>query len=75
MKTIKNIDHYLTEGIFDKKIKSMKADLEDKYGPATGKTIDVIYKHLLMVPEFKKLSTDRQGEIAVKVLMMIQGKG
>jgi hypothetical protein len=38
------------------------------------KTIDLIYKHLMMVPDFKKLSMDRQGEISMKVLKMIQGK-
>lgn len=69
------IDNYLNEGIFDKRMASMKADIDKKYGPVGGKTIDNIYKHLMMVPEFKKLSMDRQGEISMKVLAMIQGKG
>ena len=69
------VKKYLGEGIFDKRTASMKADLDKKYGPAGGKTIDNIYKHLMMVPEFKKLSMDRQGEISMKVLAMIKGKG
>jgi hypothetical protein len=68
------LTEYLEEGIFDKKMASMKADLDKKYGSASGKTIDNIYKHLMMVPEFKKLGMDRQGEISMKVLSMIQGK-
>jgi len=76
MKTImEEIDSYLTEGIFDKRIKSMQADLDKKYGPKGGKTIDVIYKQLMKVSEFKKLSMDRQGEISMKVLHMILGRG
>lgn len=38
------------------------------------KTINLIHKHLMMVPDFKKLSMDRQGEISMKVLKMIKGK-
>jgi len=69
------IGKYLKEGIFDKRVASMKADLDKKYGSAGNKTIDVIYNQLMKVPEFKKLSMDRQGEISMKVLAMIKGKG
>jgi hypothetical protein len=67
------IKKYLNEGMFDKKMSSMKADIEKKYGTIQGKTVDLIYNHLMKVPEYKKLSMDRQGEIAMKVLMMIKG--
>ena len=53
------LSEYLTEGLFDKRRASMKADLEKKYGSPGAKTIDLIYKHLMMVPDFKKLSMDR----------------
>jgi len=69
------LSEYLTEGLFDKRRASMKADLEKKYGSPGAKTIDLIYKHLMMVPDFKKLSMDRQGEISMKVLALIKGKG
>ena len=62
----------------------MKADVEKRFGKhispliqrfdPKGKTIDAIYTQLMKVPDFKNLSFDRQGEIAVKVLQMIQGK-
>ena len=39
------------------------------------KAIDAIYNNLMKVPEFKRLSMDRQGEISMKVLALIMGKG
>ena len=68
------ISKFLTEGIFDKRMANMKADLEKKYGSPGAKTIDLIYNQLMKVPDFKKLSMDRQGEISMKVLAMIKGK-
>jgi len=74
MKTIMEaIDSYLTDGIFDKRMANMKADIEKKYGTIQGKTVDLIYNQLMKVPDYKRLSMDRQGEIAMKVLMMIKG--
>lgn len=67
------IEKYLNEGVFDKRMSSMKADIEKKYGTIQGKTVDLIYNQLMKVPDYKKLSMDRQGEIAMKVLMMIKG--
>jgi hypothetical protein len=67
------IEKYLTEGMLDKRVASMKADIEKKYGTIQGKTVDLIYNQLMKVPDYKRLSMDRQGEIAMKVLMMIKG--
>ena len=39
------------------------------------KAIDAIYNNLIKVPEFKRLSMDRQGEISMKVLALIMGRG
>ena len=36
------------------------------------KLVDKIYKALNTIPEFKKLSMDRQGEISVSVKKMIE---
>jgi hypothetical protein len=67
------LDKYLNEGVFDKRMSGMKADIEKKYGTIQVKTVDLIYNNLMKVPDYKKLSMDRQGEIAMKVLMMIKG--
>lgn len=65
------IDKKIGEGIFDKKMSNMKADLEKKYGKAGNKLVDKVYNQLIKIPEFKKLSMDRQGEISVQVTKMI----
>ena len=74
------IEKYLNEGMGSfRRMASLEADLAKKYKSGVrqgiGKTPDLIYKQLTKVPEFKKLSMDRQGEIAVKVMDMIQGRG
>ncbi len=33
-----------------------------------------IYRALRKLPEFKNLSMDRQGEIVIKIVMMMSGK-
>lgn len=72
MKTILDkIDEKLEEGIFDKKMAGMKADLAKRYGKAGGKLVDSIYNQLIKIKEFKNLSMDRQGEISVAVQKMI----
>lgn len=67
------IAKYLGEGIFNKRVKSMEADLEKKYGRAGSKVVDKVYDLLMKMPEYKKLSMDRQGEIAMAVAKMIGG--
>lgn len=37
-----------------------------------GKEIDVLYEALLSVPSFKNLGMDRQGELTMKIMKMIQ---
>ena len=72
------LDKYLTDGVFDKRVSSMEADLAKKYKSGIrqgkGKLVDKIYSNLMKIADYKKLSMDRQGEIAVKVLDMIQGR-
>lgn len=38
------------------------------------KLVDKVYKALEKIPEFKNLSMDRQGEISIKIVKMIEGK-
>lgn len=43
--------------------------IDNKINEAT--LTDVVYKALEKIPEFRKLSMDRQGEISIKVKEMI----
>ena len=61
----------MKEGIFDKKMAGMKADLAKRYGKSGSKLVDSIYNQLIKIKEFKNLSMDRQGEISVAVQKMI----
>ena len=67
----KKMRENMEEGIFDRKMASMKADIEKKYGKSGSKLVDKIYNQLMKIPEFKNLSMDRQGEISVAVQKMI----
>lgn len=54
---------------------SMKKRMMDAIGENSlneGTEIDVLYKHLRMVPSFKNLGMDRQGELSIKILKLIK---
>lgn len=71
MSILEKIDKKLDEGIFDKKMASMKSDIAKRYGKSGGKLVDNIYNQLMKIKEFKNLSMDRQGEISVTVQKMM----
>jgi len=66
------IDKKIDEGIFDKRMASMKSDLSKKYGKSGNKLVDKVYNQLIKIPEFKNLSMDRQGELSIKIAKMIK---
>lgn len=72
MDILKKIESRIEEGIFDKRMGSMKSDLEKKYGKQGNKLVDKIYNQLIKIPEFKNLSMDRQGEISIAIAKMIK---
>jgi len=43
--------------------------------PTSAKLEDNLYKHLMMVPEFKNLSMDAQGQIVVDLTDRIKNNG
>lgn len=64
----------LNEGMFDRRMKSMKQDIESKYGSMGqgGTLVDKVYMALVKVPEFNRLSMDSQGEISMMVVKMMK---
>ena len=69
---LEKIDKKINEGIFDKRMASMKSDLSKKYGKSGNKLVDQVYNQLIKIKEFKNMSMDKQGEVSIAVAKMIK---